>query len=268
MTLDTARARCHVEQVMGTVVSIDIRDPEVPEGCVAEALRLLHDADERFSPFLPESEVSRLERGDLRLEDCSADLHAILAACEELRAASGGAFDVRYAGRLDPCGYVKGWAVDRAAAALWGAGLGNAAVNVGGDCVVRGGPAPGRPWRVGIRHPELPDRTAAVVALRGGAIATSGLYERGGHIVDPSGRGRTGELLSISVLAPTLAQADGVATAALVLGRAGVDWALAQPGCEVVALTAARRVLSSAGVELIRSDPAAASSAGLRPGAR
>lgn len=241
----------HVEHVMGTVVSIDLRDAVVPAGCVDEMIRLLHDADRRFSPYKSDSEVSHLARGDLEIDACSDDLREILAACEELRAGSDGAFDVGYGGGIDPCGYVKGWAVDRAAEALWNAGIRNAAINAGGDAIVRGEPEAGRPWRVGIRHPELGDRTAAVIALRDAAVATSGLYERDGHVVDPRTGRPPAELLSITVIAPTLTLADALATAALVMGERGVAWVLAQPGCEVVAITADRRLRSSAGVTLL-----------------
>jgi len=227
----------HVEHVMGTVVSIDVRQAS--------------EADRRFSPYREDSEVSRLARGELAGRECSDELREILEACEHLKRASGGAFDVGYAGGVDPSGYVKGWAVDRAAQALWSAGITNASINAGGDAVVRGEPEPGRPWRVGIRHPDLADRTAAVIGLRGGAVATSGLYERGGHILDP-GTGRPPEeLLSVTVIGPTLAQADSLATACLVMGERGLAWVVAHPGCEVLAITTGRRLRSSAGVTLL-----------------
>ena len=106
----------------------------------------------------------------------------MLERCDELRAATGGAFDARapLPGMLDPTGLVKGWAVERAAALLERAGARRFLVDAGGDVVLRGGP-----WRVGIRHPRLRDRLAAVLELRDGAVATSGAYERGAHIVDP-----------------------------------------------------------------------------------
>ena len=241
----------HVEHVMGTVVSIDVRDAQVPDGCVEEVVRRLHDADRRFSPFLDGSEVSRLGRGEVELAECSAEMRAILAACEDLRVDSGGAFDVRYGGGLDPSGYVKGWAVDWAADALWSAGVRVAAVNAGGDVLVRGEAEPGRPWRVGVRHPERADAVVAVIGLRGGAAATSGLYERGAHILDPRTGQPPADLLSLTVVAPTLTQADALATAGFVMGESGLAWVLGHPGCEVLAVTASHRVRSSPGLELI-----------------
>ncbi len=108
----------------------------------------------------------------------------------------------------------------------------------------------GGPWRVGVRHPEHAGRLCAVVRLTDGAVATSARYERGDHTLD--GRtGRTGRpstgLLSLTVTAPTLTEADAVATAAFALGPEGVPRAAARPGCEVFAVTADRRVLRTGG---------------------
>src|SRR5947207_2910555 len=78
-------------------------------------------------------------------------------------------------GRLDPSGFVKGWAVDEASRHLDDAGLQCYAINAGGDVVVRGTPEAGRGWLVGIQHPSVRDRLAARLEVRSGAVATSGL---------------------------------------------------------------------------------------------
>jgi len=232
-----------VEPVMGTVVSIDVSDPDpagpAVEAAVEAAVAWLHAVDARFSVYRDDSEIRRLDRGELALDDCHPDVRDVLRACDELHARSGGAFDARGHrpdGALDPSGYVKGWAVDEAAELLLAAGARAFSINAGGDVVVRGGPAPGEPWRVGIRHPVIPDRVAAVLALRGGAVATSGLYERGGHIRDP----RTGrvpeDLVSLTVVGPRLGIADAFATAAFAMGAAGPAWVARQPGFGVLAI--------------------------------
>ena len=126
--------------------------------------------------------------------------------------------------RLDPSGYVKGWAVEEAAWRLDDAGARDYLINAGGDVVARGEATPGHRWRVGIRHPDEPDKVAAVLAVRDGAVATSGTYERGDHIVDP----RTGQpargLRSLTVVGPRLGFVDAYATAAFVMGLAGLRW--------------------------------------------
>ncbi|MER6348422.1 FAD:protein FMN transferase [Streptomyces sp. NPDC001595] len=238
-----------VEHVMGFPVSLRIDDTHVPEGAADDVFAWLREADARFSPFRADSEVSRLDRDEIAPDEVGPDLAEVLAIGERYRIATGGAFDVRPPGRrLDPCAVVKGWAVQRAADRLTAAGVRRFCLNAGGDVVVAGGP-----WRVGVRHPEHAGQVCAVLELTDGAVATSGRYERGEHILDArTGRPATG-LLGVTVLAPTLTEADVVATAAFALGPDGVAWAAAQDGCEVYAVGADRRVRRTAGVPLARA---------------
>ncbi len=237
-------ARVRVEPVMGTVASLHVRDDAAPaqtaDAALDAAIAHLHEVDRRFSTYREDSEIRRLDRGELAEADCHPDVRAVLRACEELRQATDGIFDVRSHrpdGHLDPSGYVKGWAVDGAAAILDAAGIACFCLNVGGDIVARGEPAPGRGWRIGIRHPDEADRVAAVLVVRDLAVATSGLYERGDHIR----HGRTGEvereLRSVTVVGPTLALADAYATTAFAMGRAGIAWVARQPGFGAYAIT-------------------------------
>ncbi|KUN04890.1 thiamine biosynthesis protein [Streptomyces yokosukanensis] len=233
-----------VEHVMGFPVSLRI-DDEGDFDAVADAVfAWLREVDVRFSPFKPDSEVSRYGRGELAGGELSADLTEVLALCADLRGATGGAFDIRLPGRgLDPCAVVKGWSVQRAADLLTAAGARRYCLNAGGDVVVSGGP-----WRVGIRHPEEADQVCAVLAVTDAAVATSGGYERGDHILDGrTGRPATG-LLSLTVVAPTLTEADATATAAFALGAEGPAWAAARTGCEVFAVDTTRHVLRTPGL--------------------
>ncbi|MER7052776.1 FAD:protein FMN transferase [Streptomyces sp. NPDC000351] len=231
-----------VEHVMGFPVSLRVDDTEVPGEAADAVFAWLREVDARFSPFRPDSEVSRLGRGEVR--SVSAGLREVLDLCEEYRVATGGAFDVRLPGRgLDPCAVVKGWSVQRAAGLLRAAGARRFCLNAGGDVVAAGGP-----WRVGVRHPEHAGRLCTVLRLADGAVATSARYERGDHILDGrTGRPATG-LLSLTVVAPTLTEADTVATAAFAMGAEGVAWAAAREGCEVFAVDAERRVRRTAGL--------------------
>jgi len=229
-----------VERMMGTVVGIQVAEPTIPMSAVEAAFAAIRDVDARFSPFKPDSEVSRLIRGELDEADLSADVTDVLGLCESVRLRSDGAFDARRHrpdGRPDPTGIVKGWAVERAARLLEAAGASSFAINAGGDVVVRGEPSPGRPWRVGIQHPLEPARVARVLLLRDGAVATSGIYERGLHIVDSrTGRPPCG-LLSLTVVGPSLTYADAFATAAFAMGPDGVAWVARQPGYGAFAVT-------------------------------
>jgi thiamine biosynthesis lipoprotein len=245
----------HVEQVMGLPVSLDLRgrDPldgpphdtvaDPLDGAVAKAFAWLHEVDRRFSPFRPDSEVCRVGRGELGPARYSPELTEIRALCAHYERASGGVFRAWLPGRsFDPSGVVKGWAVQGAARILRDAGATRFCLNAGGDVLTVGEPEPGRPWRVGIRHPDRPHEVCAVLRVRDGAVATSGTYERGRHVLD----GRTGRpaegLVSLTVVAADLTTADATATAAFAMGPAGIGWADAQPGCLVYAVDAGRRV--------------------------
>ncbi|GHC83844.1 FAD:protein FMN transferase [Streptomyces flavofungini] len=233
-----------VEHVMGFPVSVRIDEGAAePEAAVDEVFAWLRQVDARFSPFKPDSEVSRLDRGEVPTDEISPELLEILTLCEDYRVATRGAFDARLPGRgLDPCAVVKGWSVQKAADLLAAAGATRFCVNAGGDVVASGGP-----WRVGVRHPEHADRLCTAVDLTEGAVATSARYERGDHILD----GRTGRpvrgLLSLTVVAASLTEADATATAAFALGTEGVAWAAARAGCEVFAVDEEQRVLRTAG---------------------
>jgi len=228
-----------VEHIMGLPISIDLGD-DVP-AAAEQAFDWLREADERFSPFKVDSEVSRFDGAP------GEDLREILAICDEYERLSGGAFTARLPGRaFDPSAVVKGWAVQRAAELLRSAGVRRFCVNAGGDVVTAGGP-----WRVGIRHPDQAGKVCAVLDSRDGAVATSAAYERGAHILD----GRTGEpaagLLSVTVVAEDLTTADTTATAAFAMGVEGIEWANARPGCEVFIVDEDRRVHRSEGLALL-----------------
>ena len=149
----------------------------------------------------------------------------MLAACADVSARSGGYFTARPGGRFDPSGYVKGWAIERAAAMLTAAGSAEHSVNGGGDIQCVGDHGPGQPWRVGIADPLRPGSLALVVTGQDFAVATSGVAERGAHIVNPhTGQPATG-LASITVVGARLAATDAYATAAFAMGPPpGTGW--------------------------------------------
>ena len=120
---------------------------------------------------------------------------------------------------IDPSGLVKGWAVDRAGDVLDAAGARNYSLNAGGDLRLRGAPLPEPRWRVGIQHPLVRDKIAAVVEGNDVAVATSGAYARGEHVVDPhTGRPITHNTVTVSARHADCAHADAWAAALNVLG--------------------------------------------------
>ncbi|MEV6495343.1 FAD:protein FMN transferase, partial [Actinoplanes sp. NPDC051633] len=200
---------------MGTAVSVDLDRPEL----IGDVCGWLHEVDARFSTYKQDSEVNRFQRREIALDELSADMRHVLDACADLWKETDGYFDAHFAGRLDPSGYVKGWSVEVASARLAAAGSVRHYINAGGDIRVRGGP-----WRIGVRHPWEADKMSWVLSVTDGAVATSGVYERGEHVWNP----RTGKpargLRSVTVTGPDLARADALATAGLAMGEAGIAW--------------------------------------------
>jgi len=234
---------------MGMPIGIDVANgPDVDVDVDVEpAFAWLRQVDATFSTYRADSDISRLGRGELTLSECRPEVDEVLTRCLALERATGGFFSVRAAGRLDPSGFVKGWAIDGAADRLAAAGAENFCINAGGDIVARGRPAPDRGWRVGIRHPTELDRLAAVVAVSDLAVATSGEYERGAHIVDPHTGAPPAGLLSVTVVGPDLATADAYATAAFAMGAEGPAWTATLTGYDALCVTSDHRVLSTPG---------------------
>jgi thiamine biosynthesis lipoprotein len=236
-----------VEHIMGMPIVVDIRDAGSHEAVLDRMFDSLRRVDAVFSTYREDSEISRLDRGELLLEEAQRDVREVLARCGALREETDGYFDARYAGKLDPSGLVKGWAVDRAADILDEGGLRNYAVSAAGDMRVRGGALPDAAWRIGIQHPRLRDQVAAVIETRELAVATSGEYARGQHVLDPHRAAPPSGVLSVTITGPDLATADAYATAAFAMGERGPHWTARLRGYEAMSILADDRVLSTPG---------------------
>jgi thiamine biosynthesis lipoprotein len=238
-----------VEHIMGMPVVVDIRDEDVDEKVIAQMFDWLRIADATFSTYKEDSEISRMNRGELAVDEAHPNVREVLDRCEALRIETDGYFDVRAAaaGVLDPSGLVKGWAVDRAASILDESGVRNYAVNVAGDMRLRGRAVPESCWSVGIQHPLESNAIAGVVEAHDLAVATSGAYARGDHVIDPHTRRPPVGVLSVTITGPELATADAYATAAFAMGEAGVDWTARLHGYEAMTILADERVLSTPG---------------------
>jgi FAD:protein FMN transferase len=228
----------HVEPVMGTVVSVDIRDRRPAEVAVARLVAWLHQVDETFSTYRDDSAVSRIDSGILTPAEAGDDVLWVLNRCDEIEVDTQGYFNARAQGSLDPSALVKGWAVQRAADDLVAEGFRNFCLTAGGDVVARGAPRPGQPWRIGIQHPRERAAIAATIEASDLAVATSGTYERGQHITNP----RTGQpprdVLSVTVCGPDLGTADAYSTAAFAMGLDGPAWTLGLDGYEAMTILA------------------------------
>ena len=133
---------------------------------------------------------------------------------------------------LDFGGVVKEYAVDRAAALCWEAGIRHGVVNLGGDIKVIGPRADGSPWRVGIRHPRRKEEVMQTILLREGALASSGDYERCievdgvryGHVLNPKTGWPVGYLAAVSVVGDFCVVAGSASTIAMLKEDKGPAW--------------------------------------------
>ncbi len=223
-----------IEHVMGMPVIVEVCDIGFDERILDRLFAWLRFVDETFSTYREDSDISRLNRGEIALADAHMSVRSVLGRCESLRRGTRGYFDVGapMAGLgdgLDPSGFVKGWAVEGAGRLLRRAGAKRWCVNAGGDIRLNGAPHGCDCWRVGIQHPGERLAVAAVLGIRAGAVATSGTYERGPHIRDPHTGLAPEGVLSVTIVGPDLAVADAYATAAFAMGRAGAEWAARLP---------------------------------------
>lgn len=131
--------------------------------------------------------------------------------------------------KLDFNAIAQGYSVDLVCDLLRSEGVANYLVEIGGELRGGGAKPAGTPWVVGIANPSKPTELLGTVRIENRGMATSGNYRnhyaRGGvtytHIINPlDGLPGSSDILSVTVLAPDAATADGYATAFLIMGIA------------------------------------------------
>jgi thiamine biosynthesis lipoprotein len=216
-------------ETWGTVIVVEATSSGQDKDSLAQAVdeveQFFYQVDCDFSTFKSDSQVSRIRRGELTIEDASEYVQQVWALCEFSRELTLGAFDPWKAeGGFDPSGLVKGWAAEVGAQMLVEAGVEKVLINASGDIVLRGGKPEGGPWNIGIASPDDVEMYVKFFDLVDGSVATSGDYEKGAHIVDP----HTGLIAigarSASVIGPDGAICDALATALMVDGVDAQKW--------------------------------------------
>jgi thiamine biosynthesis lipoprotein len=212
------------------------QSPEA-DRAVRAVFRELVDVDVLFSLYKPDSELSRLGRGEIGWDDVDHDVRDVAERCARATELTGGLFDAtRPDGTWDPSGLVKGWAAERASRHLAEVAV-DWCLNAGGDVLVLS--ASGQPFTVGIQDPRDVRRVAAAVPCSAGAVATSGTAARGAHLYDPrDGSPASSRWRSITVRGPSLETADMLATAAFIGGDAWRDVVDLVPGYDGLGIDA------------------------------
>ncbi|MGE5642168.1 MAG: FAD:protein FMN transferase [Byssovorax cruenta] len=263
-------------RAMNTTVMLAAEGERAIEGMEA-AKFFIDECEQRFSRFLPASELSALNRSNGEWMEVSKDLMEMLQLALKYHEVTDGIFDpailvdlkragydrsmdeIRVTGaasssapsrtsrpafgniELDPSdnrvrlprgleidlgGIAKGWIVDRATQLL-NQYVPVCGVSAGGDILFRGRPADGMDWDVYLEDPRDPTRMLAQLHIPSGAVATSSVMKRSWrqgeaarhHLIDPRTRepART-EWLSVTVICPTIIEADVYAKTILIGG--------------------------------------------------
>ena len=226
----------------------------VPQEALAAVRNVFTRWDERFSLYRPDSEISRIARGDIRLTQASAELRDCYAIALDWREHTDGVFTPHRAdGVLDLSGVVKSLAIAEAGEALRGLGLSEWSVNAGGDLLVSGDQSPGQDWVAGIVDPanrqELLASVPLVAPVR--AVATSGSAERGEHIWTSAGGG-TAPYRQVSVIGLDIVTVDVLATTIVAGGKAALNRSIETFPIEVLAVLRDGSLVATAG---LRSGP-------------
>lgn len=229
-----AHLRAEIE-VWGTILFVDAASPLV-NGVNEAALQVGIDkvrefavhVDDVFSTYKADSVISKLRRNEISIDSTSDEVKDVWNRCAFAREITDGAFDPwAVVGGFDPSGLVKGWAADKCAEIMLASGAKHVQINAAGDLTLRGGYLEVEeiaPWSIGVVNPENRQEIVQVFNITDGAIATSGTYERGAHILDP----HTGLIAigarSATVIGPDGGLTDALATALMVEGRDGATW--------------------------------------------
>ena len=199
--------------------SVDEILADVLNQIVNEIDKYLQNVEEKFSPFLSESLVSRHTDIGEELQDDFFDIEyqevysrSIIAKKE-----THGLFDPFFDGKYNPTGFVKGWAIENAFMKYIKPLIDNnileaGAINGAGDMQVGTRLDSSFSWKIGIENPEDKEKIIAKYSIKNGAVATSGLSKRGRHIKSDNDINH----IQVTVVGTYLSEVDVLATAGVV----------------------------------------------------
>ncbi|MDE2144452.1 MAG: FAD:protein FMN transferase [Patescibacteria group bacterium] len=212
--------------IMGMPVTVEVVSDKVKQKDIDDVFSYFRYVDEKFSTYKEDSEISKINRGEVSEDSYSKDVVEILRLSEDTKRETDGYFDITAPdGMIDPSGIVKGWSIYNASKILQEKGFSDFYVDAGGDIQTGGKNSKGEKWSVGIRNPLKQEEIVKVVYVNGEGVATSGTYIRGRHIYNPKNRkDALDEIVSLTVVGPNIYEADRFATAAFAMGESGIGF--------------------------------------------
>lgn len=233
-----------IAEHMGMPISIDIPMSKSPK-IFSELFAICEDTDNRFSPYKPTSELSKLWRGEIKMTDVSQDMQHIIAECQRYEQLTDGYFSAYYDKRFNPTGYVKAWCLRRMVEYLASINIDTYLLNAGGDIVASSDSK--YKWDIAIANPFNTTEPIAKLNVDNLCIATSGSYERGSHIIDPHTGQAATELASVTIFGPKIEPADVFATAVYAMGEEkGLKFIKTQKYYEAIMVRPNSSVITSA----------------------
>ena len=211
--------------LMGMPITVHIVDAVVKQKDIDEIFNYFISIDKIFSTYKETSEISRINNGSLQKDAYSNDMKKIFTLAEQTKKETNGYFDMQRDDLIDPSGLVKGWAIQQASELLKEKNLHNFFIEAGGDIQVSGLNEKGESWKVGIRNPFNRNEYVKVLVIKNKGVATSGTTIRGQHIYNPHNKEKSlTDIVSITIVAENIYDADRFATAAFAMGEEGINF--------------------------------------------
>lgn len=221
-------------QFMDTFYTITIvgEDQQTAKKVIEICFENTAKLEKLFDRFASDSEIYKLNQS--KILKVSAPTQEIIEEGLKIQKITNGAFDLDLdslqnieikqnmvilspQGMIDLGGIAKGYVLDKTIKILAENGIENALLDFGGDIYALG-KNKGKLWKIGVKNPFNKDKILITLSLENKAIATSGNYERGKHIINPANKLPADECASVTIIAPEATLADGLATGVFVLG--------------------------------------------------
>lgn len=223
--------------IMGMPITIEIVDKNANVNSLTLGFDYFKYVDDKFSTYKNNSEIMKINRGEIREENYSNDMKEVFKLSEKTKKETNNYFDIKKPdGSYDPSGLVKGWAIHNVVLLFKKNGYKNFCIEAGGDIETNGVNDIGKLWTVGIRNPFKNEEIVKILESKDKGIATSGTYIRGAHIYNPNNKKNKNEkiedIVSLTVIGDNIYEADRFATAAFAMGKDGIIFIENLPGFE------------------------------------